>query len=337
MPIGNKGVYNMEKNSVAIIIPTLNEENFIAECLESVINQSYPFNLMRIYVIDGGSSDNTKSIVLQYIARYNNIEFLFNDKKIQSSAFNLGVRASNAKFIIRLDAHATYNIDYVAISISHLLENEQIGNVGGICNIKPHKKGLIPKANAILNKSTFGIGGASYRVGTKAMYVDTVPFGAFSRDVIDTVGLMRDDLARGEDNEYNARIRSYGYKIYLDPQIVTTYYARATVATSLKQMYTNGISIGKLLYIDKHSVGLRHIIPLLFVLFLFGGIILSPFCNIISLLFLAILSLYLLLDFVASFSIGVKYGWRFFIIMLILFPSVHIVYGVGTIVGLIKK
>ena len=48
---------------VAVVIPTLNEEKFIARCLDSVIGQSYPFEYMDVMVVDGGSKDRTKDIV----------------------------------------------------------------------------------------------------------------------------------------------------------------------------------------------------------------------------------------------------------------------------------
>ena len=100
-------------NSIAIIIPTLNEEKFIAGCLDSVINQTYPLDKMDIMVIDGGSSDHTKHIVEQYHLLHSNIRWINNPGKIQSIAFNIGVANSTAPYIIRLDAHATYDKYYI--------------------------------------------------------------------------------------------------------------------------------------------------------------------------------------------------------------------------------
>lgn len=44
---------------VAVVIPTLNEEKFIARCLDSVIAQSYPFADMDVMVVDGGNTANS--------------------------------------------------------------------------------------------------------------------------------------------------------------------------------------------------------------------------------------------------------------------------------------
>ena len=63
-------------NSVAVIIPTLNEEHFITCCLESVLGQTYPTEKMDIMVVDGGSTDNTCALVREMSSRCANIRLL---------------------------------------------------------------------------------------------------------------------------------------------------------------------------------------------------------------------------------------------------------------------
>ncbi len=321
---------------VAVIIPTLNEERFIGKCLDSVIAQTTPMKDMDVMIVDGGSQDKTKEIVDGYSSRYKNIRFINNPKKIQSAAFNIGVAHSDAPYIVRLDAHATYENNYIELCLGELRKNSHFGNVGGQCTIVPQHSRSVSEANAILNQTKFGIGGAAFRVGAKAGCVDTVPFGAFPRAVVEEIGGMREDLPRGEDNEYNSRIRKHGYKIYFDPRILSTYYARDTIGASMKQMYSNGFSIGRLLHIDKKAIGLRHLIPLIFVgsilcLFLCGFA--WPFC---WLLLLIELAAYFIADVISALLCGLKYGFKYMGILFLLFPLVHVSYGWGTIIGLIK-
>lgn len=321
--------------SIAVIIPTLNEENFISACLDSIIQQTYPFEKMDIMVIDGGSSDRTQEIVETYHYKYNNIRLLQNPRKIQSIAFNIGVQESSAPYIIRLDAHAIYDSSYIEKCISGIIHQKNIGNIGGVCMIKPVNNSLWAVTNAILNQSKFGIGGATFRVGGKAGKVDTVPFGCFPRKVVEAIGGMREDLARGEDNEYNSRIKKAGYIIYFDPTIVSIYYSRPTLRTSCKQMFANGESIGNLLYIDKSAIGIRHFIPLLFVLYIIFGGTLSMVSKSILYLYLCGIGLYFICDILASFYASFKYGIKYFIPLFLMFFCVHISYGLGTIKGII--
>jgi len=322
---------------VAIVIPTLNEEKFISCCIDSVLRQTFPIDQMDIMVVDGGSTDRTVEIVKELENKHSNIRLLHNAKRYQSAAFNIGVEASNAPYIIRLDAHAMYDSHYIELCIKHLKENPKYGNVGGVWEILPQNNTLVARANAILNHLKFGIGGADFRVGTDARETDSVPFGAFRREVVAAIGGMREDLARGEDNEYNSRIRKAGYIIWLDPNIRSSYYARPTLSSSCKQMYTNGVSIGNLFYIDRKAIGLRHLVPLAFISAIIGSLIIACF-SIYGLWLLAIiLGAYILAAITADIDACCKYGWEYLFILPILFFSVHVSYGIGTLVGLIKR
>ncbi len=320
---------------VAIAIPTLNEERFISRCLDSIIKQTFKFEKMDVMIIDGGSNDKTKDIVAEYQKSHQNIRFIENKKKIQSVAFNIGFKKSTAPYIIRLDAHAEYDSKYISLCIENLKQDEKRGNVGGRCNILPFNQSLWAQTNAILNHSRFGIGGAAFRVSNEAHNTDSVPFGAFPRKIIEKIGGMREDLPRGEDNEYNSRIRKAGYKIFFDPNIISSYFARPTLGASCKQMYANGNSIGYLYYIDREAIGIRHLVPLLFVVSGLFSIIISvlwsPFCYV----FCGGLALYLIADAIASIM-GAKDNVKCTLPLFILFFCVHVSYGMGTIAGLIK-
>lgn len=320
---------------VAIVIPTLNEERFISRCLNSIIKQTYEFEKMDVMIIDGGSNDKTKDIVTEYQKSHQNIRFIENKKKIQSVAFNIGLKKSTAPYIIRLDAHAEYDSKYISLCIENLKQDEKRGNVGGRCNILPFNQSVWAQTNAILNHSRFGIGGAAFRVSNEAHNTDSVPFGAFPRKIIEKIGGMREDLPRGEDNEYNSRIRKAGYKIFFDPNIISSYFARPTLGASCKQMYANGNSIGYLCYIDREAIGIRHLVPLLFVVSGLFSIIISvlwsPFCYV----FCGGLALYLIADAIASIM-GAKDNVKCTLPLFILFFCVHVSYGMGTIAGLIK-
>lgn len=320
---------------VAIVIPTLNEERFISRCLNSIIKQTYEFEKMDVMIIDGGSNDKTKDIVAEYQKSHQNIRFIENKKKIQSVAFNIGFKKSTAPYIIRLDAHAEYDSKYISLCIENLKQDEKRGNVGGRCNILPFNQSIWAQTNAILNHSRFGIGGAAFRVSNEAHNTDSVPFGAFPRKIIEKIGGMREDLPRGEDNEYNSRIRKAGYKIFFDPNIISSYFARPTLGASCKQMYANGNSIGYLYYIDREAIGIRHLVPLLFVISGLFSIIISvlwsPFCYV----FCGGLALYLIADAIASIM-GAKDNVKCTLPLFILFFCVHVSYGMGTIAGLIK-
>ncbi|MCR5050237.1 MAG: glycosyltransferase family 2 protein [Paludibacteraceae bacterium] len=328
---------NANKYTVTIIIPTLNEELFIEKCILSVLSQSFDTERMDVIIADGGSTDKTVEIVQNIAKEHTNVRLINNPKRFQSAAFNLGVSVSDSPFVIRMDAHATYDSHYVERCVNLLENHPEYGNVGGICEILPQNNSLIARANALLNHLKFGIGGADFRIGTKAQETDSVPFGAFRRIVIDRVGGMREDLRRGEDNEYNSRIRKAGYTVWFDPSIRSAYYARPSLSSSCKQMYANGISIGQLFYVDRKAIGLRHLVPLAFVLAIIGCALLACFTIYGLYLLCALLLTYALAALFADIDACRKNGWEFIFILPILFFCVHVSYGIGTIFGLFSR
>ncbi|MFR6452270.1 MAG: glycosyltransferase family 2 protein, partial [Clostridium perfringens] len=62
------------KNLISIIIPAYNIENYIAKCLDSLLNQTY--RNLEIIVVDDGSSDNTGKVIDDYLSKYDNIKVI---------------------------------------------------------------------------------------------------------------------------------------------------------------------------------------------------------------------------------------------------------------------
>jgi teichuronic acid biosynthesis glycosyltransferase TuaG len=93
----------MESALVSIIIPSYNSSQFIVEAIRSVQAQSYGF--WEIIVVDDCSTDDTITILSQFVATDKRIQFF----KLESNsgtgvARNLGVDKANGKFIAFLDA-----------------------------------------------------------------------------------------------------------------------------------------------------------------------------------------------------------------------------------------
>lgn len=84
---------------VSFIIPTLNEEKRIAECLESVRNQQYPQDKIEILIVDDGSNDRTIEIAKKY-----NVTILENGSKNIERGKSIGLAAAKNEYILFLDA-----------------------------------------------------------------------------------------------------------------------------------------------------------------------------------------------------------------------------------------
>ena len=97
---------------VSVIVPVLNEEKYIRNFIESLLNQTYPKEKMELLIIDGGSKDHTLEICNDYLEK-GPFKILHNNKQKTTYALNMGIEESLGKYVIRMDAHAEYNMDYI--------------------------------------------------------------------------------------------------------------------------------------------------------------------------------------------------------------------------------
>lgn len=323
---------NLRNIVVSVVIPVRNEERFISECLDSLLKQTYPKDQMEWIIVDGKSDDSTWEVLESY--RSLNPELIIlasNPQKTAPCAMNIGIDASRGKYIVRLDAHAEYPTDYIEKCV-HYLETDDADNVGGLAITR----GKTPLGETIAKmlSSPFGVGNSQFRIGGKSGYVDTVPFGAFKREVFETLGGYNERLVRNQDNEMNHRIRSNGGKIYLASDINFTYYCRDTLKGIIRMAFDNGKWNVLTSKIVPGTMGWRHFVPLVFV-FSLVFLIIASFPLPAARLVLALeLVAYILCD--VYFSKKAASGIKDFFVLLGLHPLFHISYGLGSMVGLIK-
>jgi len=320
---------------VTVVIPALNEAQRIEACLESVLAQDYPLDRLEVLVVDGRSTDATREKVAAFADRHPLVRLVDNPKRIQAVAFNLGVREARGDVIVRLDAHASYSQDYVRRCVE-VLDETGAANVGGVWETVPGAGSLVARSIALLCTLRFGIGGARFRVGGEAGPTDTVPFGAFQRETFEKVGLLDERLVRGEDNEFNARIRQQGLTVYFDPRIRCAYYARATVWGFMKQLFGNGLYHILTIRVNFGGCSLRHFVPLVFVCTLLAALVAGFFWIPAWGAGAAVLGLYLVVDVAASLMAAREHGWRFLAVLPWLYFVTHLTYGFGTLVGVFR-
>ena len=92
---------------LSIVIPVRNEENFIMETLESLIQQEYPGSRFELLVVDGRSTDKTREVVKTLILQYPelSISLIDNPGQLSSCGRNIGIKASRGKLIGVIDGH----------------------------------------------------------------------------------------------------------------------------------------------------------------------------------------------------------------------------------------
>jgi hypothetical protein len=143
-------------------------------------------------------------------------------------------------------------------------------NIGGQWQIKPGTSGWIAESIALAAAHPLGVGGAQYRIGGEPQIVDTVPFGAFYRNLVTRIGYYDEELLSNEDYEYNARIRQAGGVVWFDPKIRSNYLARSTLGDLSRQYWRYGYWKLQMLRKYPQTIRWRQAMPPLFVLSIFA-------------------------------------------------------------------
>lgn len=319
---------------LSVICPIYNEKKYIADCIDTILQQDYPKEELEVLFVDGMSTDGTRDIVSEYCQRYAFIHLLNNPHRIVPPALNIGIRAAKGEVIMRLDAHAKYPTNYFSTLVERL-HALNADNVGGVCRTLPVNDTPVCQAIAMALSSPFGMGNSYFRIGAESeMLVDTVPFGCFHREIFDKIGFFDEELIRNQDDEFNGRIIKNGGKIFLIPSIVIDYFARDTVAKVAKMFYQYGLFKPLVNVKLGQPATVRQFFPLAFVLGLIIGLILSFVHPLFLILYILVLLLYLSLNFIFSIS-KTKHPLTLWHLMRT-FITIHVCYGWGYLVGLYK-
>ena len=318
---------------VSIIIAIRNEENFIAQCLQSVVDQDYPQDRMEILVVDGRSEDRTPEIVAEFSSTYPIIKLLDNSKLSAPAGLNLGIREARGDIIVRVDGHCVLEADYVRQCVRYLRETGA-DNVGGL--IRAVVEGYVEQVIALAINSFFGSGGSKFHYASEEQYVDTVYLGAFPRHVFDRVGYFDERLMRNQDYELNYRIRVVGGTIFLSPAIKSSYYGRSTLRDLWQQYFQYGFWKLEMIQMHPRSVRLRHSVAPLFVFSLLATGLLSFVYSAFLSLFLLIISSYVLASLLSSLKLARCRGWRYFPLLPVAFAVMHFGWGLGFLWGMVR-
>jgi glycosyltransferase involved in cell wall biosynthesis len=110
--------------SISIIVPCYNQAQYLDECLQSVMNQT--FQDWECIIVNDGSPDKTKEIAKIWTKK--DIRFIYL-KKVNggiSSARNAGISIAKGEFILPLDADDKINIQYVELALKEFEKDKDL-------------------------------------------------------------------------------------------------------------------------------------------------------------------------------------------------------------------
>ena len=222
-----------------------------------------------------------------------------------------------------MDVHTVYPKNYFekCIELSKTINADNIGGTIISCGVS-----ICGKAIAHSMSSLFGVGNSTPRIKSYDGYVDSIAFGFWDKQVFDKYGFFDETLIKNQDEDHNYLIIENGGKVYQSSKIKTYYFVREKIIDFIKQMFYYGFYKPSVLVKNISRIKIRHIIPSLF-----SAYVLSIFFNTNPFWLIPLYS-YLLLNIL--YSIINKENMLIKIICLIIFPLMHMSYGIGFIFGI---
>ncbi|MBL0126952.1 MAG: glycosyltransferase family 2 protein [Flavobacteriales bacterium] len=316
---------------LSVVIPCRNEEAYIGACLDSLMAADPGGAQLTIIVCDGMSDDRTREVVRERAAHRTNILLIDNPQRTTPFALNIGLEAVPFDLGMILGAHAEVDVDYLRVCMDALRTDPTIGCAGGVLtNVYGN---AASRCIGMAMAHTFGVGGARFRTGGKAGYVDTVAFGVYRREVFEKVGWFDEELVRNQDDELSYRITKAGYRIKLLPAATAQYHVRASYAKLYKQYRQYGY--WKVYVSVKHRAvtTVRQVVPSLWVSYAIVGGIAAMFLPLLRLPYTAGVVMYALASVMAA--VHAAQGSKDTIGVLRAFWILHAAYGIGYLDGIL--
>jgi hypothetical protein len=180
------------------------------------------------------------------------------------------------------------------------------------------------------------MGNSTFRIENRDQETDTVPFPVYRKEMFTQLNGYDNRLIRNQDEDFHYRAVQNGFRVFMLSGLRATYFVRESYKGLIKQFFQYGYFKPLVMKKNKQSVKLRHLIPLLFTLYLILVIVLLVTHSIHPLVVVSPLLLYAVIDLIFSFSLK-NTNPVILLLNVITFPVMHISYGTGTLFGLFKS
>lgn len=120
---------DQKKKTVSIIVPAYKVERFLANCIESLINQTY--REIEIILVDDGSPDTSGEICDQYAKQDKRILVIHQPNKGLVNARKAGLKIATGEYVTYVDGDDFVELNYCELLIQEIIENDADVVIGG--------------------------------------------------------------------------------------------------------------------------------------------------------------------------------------------------------------
>lgn len=313
---------NLSTPAVSVILPILNEEQDLENCISAILQQDYAGEIEIILAL-GPSKDRTNQIATDLAAKNSNIKLVNNPTGQTAKGLNLAIKESTNEIICRIDGHSEISSTYIKTAVDVMLKTGAV-NVGGV--MYADSSSGLQRTIAQAMRSKLGVGPSKFHTGGNAGESETVYLGTFKKAAILKAGGFDERYIRAQDWELNHRMRAQGGLIWFDPALKVTYRPRKSIFKLAKQYFQYGRWRRVIARQHPKTTNYRYLAPPIAVIANAISLTTGLFVNA---LFLVPLLSYVLLLVIGGLIIGRRILDK--LLMPLVLATMHISWGVGFI------
>ncbi len=195
---------------ITVIIPAHNEEKTIAACIESVLENKYPWK--QVVVVDDGSTDNTYKIASRYKDR---ITLLARSKSsMKAYALNYGLQAAKGEIVVTVDADTIIAWDFLSIVASYF-SNPMIVAASGNLRVSNSDSNFLTRLQALEYVIAFDIGRRLQSFFNTLLIIPGA-VGVVRKSVLESLGGY--DPLIGEDFDVTLKVHKVRGRVVFMPE-----------------------------------------------------------------------------------------------------------------------
>ena len=254
---------------VCAVVPVLNEEKFIKRCIESLLAQTMP---VEVLVLDGGSSDSTLEILSKF---GDSITVIHNPGKRVSNARNLALEKIDKSMThcLEIIGHSWIEPDHVEKRVADLIDLEtelgyKIGAIGCLTESSDSVDLVSTWIDGALS-SPIGSGGGQFNRFKGRKRTKVPAFCLHNIEALKSVGGWDERFITSQDSDLSMRLISQGWELWRSDVSCVYMHKRSSLSNWWKMCHRYGFWRTKVMLRHPKRADLREFLPIFGLLLIF--------------------------------------------------------------------
>jgi GT2 family glycosyltransferase len=216
---------------VSVLICTYNRHDLLQQALAALI-EGTDEKPDEVIVVNGGD-ERADAVVKSFMGRHGiDLQLVKTININLATSRNVGLEHCTGDIVAMTDDDAEVFADWITQIKRIHQEHPEAGGVGGTIIGKSSDTSLLSRLSDVI----------TFPQPTEPGYLRTIPGVnvSYKREVLDKVGSQDVTLIRGEDVDFNWRIKKLGYEIYFHPDIKVIHHHRPSLRKFFQQHYMYG-------------------------------------------------------------------------------------------------